>query len=76
MLGGIPVAVAGSTAIRTDPLAPAGHDRTWAGGSFNLVEIYPDTIAVSVIPIDGAPQVFDLDADGCADVIAEFPTQQ
>ena len=29
MLGGVPVAVAGSTAIRTDPLAPAGHERTF-----------------------------------------------
>ena len=74
MLGGIPVAVAGSTAIRTDPLAPAGHDRTWAGGSFNLVEVYPETIAVSVVPVDGAAQVFDLDAAGCAAVIAAHPT--
>ena len=70
----IPVAVAGSTAIRTDPLAPAGHDRTWAGGSFNLVEVYPETIAVSVVPVDGAAQVFDLDAAGCAAVIAAHPT--
>ena len=28
MLGGVPVAVAGSTAIRTDPLARPGHERT------------------------------------------------
>ena len=54
MLGAVPVAVAGSTAIRTDPLAPAGHDRTFASGAFNLLEVYPDTIAVSVIPVDGA----------------------
>ena len=73
MLGGIPVAVAGSTAIRTDPLAPDGHDRTWTGGTFNLVEIYPDTITVSVIPVDGAPQVFDLDATGCQAIIALHP---
>jgi hypothetical protein len=53
MLGPIPVAVAGSTAIRTDPLAEAGHERTWAGGAVNLVEVYPDTITVSVIPVDG-----------------------
>ena len=63
-LAGIPVAVAGSTTIRTDPLAPAGHERTWASGSFNLVEVYPDTITVSVVPVDGAATVFDLDAAG------------
>lgn len=68
-LGGVPVAVAGSTAIRTDPLAPAGHERTWASGSFNLVEVFADTVTVSVIPVDGAPQVFDLDAEGCAEVV-------
>jgi len=73
MLGSVPVAVAGSTAIRTDPLAPAGHDRTSASGSFNLVEVYPDTIAVSVIPVDGAPQVFELNANGCRAMIAQHP---
>ena len=73
MLGAVPVAVAGSTAIRTDPLAPAGHDRTLASGAFNLLEVYPDTIAVSVIPVDGAAGVFDLDAAGCRDVIGAHP---
>ncbi len=72
-LGPVPVAVAGSTAIRTDPLAPAGHERTWASGSFNLVQVYPDTITVSVIPLDRAPMVFDLDPDGCRRVIAAHP---
>lgn len=72
-LAGIPVAVAGSTAIRTDPLAAAGHDRTWASGSFNLVEVYADTIAVSVVPVDGAAVVFDLDAAGCQAVIGAHP---
>ena len=70
MLAGVPVAVAGSTAIRTDPLAPTGHDRTWASGSFNVVEVYPDTVTVSVIPVDGAAQVFDLDEQGCRAVIS------
>ena len=73
MLGSVPVAVAGSTTIRTDPLAPAGHDRTWASGTFNLVEVYPDTIAVSVIPVDGADGVFDLDAADCRAVIQAHP---
>ena len=73
MLGSVPVAVAGSTAIRTDPLAPAGHERTFASGAFNLVEVYPDTITVSVIPVDGAEQVFDLDPDGCRAVISAHP---
>ncbi len=73
MLGAIPVAVAPSTAIRTDPLAPAGHERTFTGGGFNLVAIYPDTFTVSVIPVDGAAQIFDLDAEGCAGVIAAHP---
>lgn len=72
-LAGVPVAVAGSTTIRTDPLAPAGHERTWASGCFNLVEVYPDTVTVSVIPVDGAPAVFDLDPTGCADVVAAHP---
>ncbi len=72
-LGGVPVAVAGSTAIRTDPLGPPGHDRTWASGSFNLVEVYPDVVTVSVIPVDGAEQVFDLDEEGCRALIARHP---
>ncbi len=76
MLGSVPVAVAGSTAIRTDPLAGAGHDRTWASGSFNLVEVYPGTIAVSVIPVDGAGEVFDLDEQACREVIEQHPIEQ
>lgn len=76
MLGGVPVAVAGSTVIRTDPLARTGHDRTWASGSLNLVEVYSDTVAVSVIPIDGAEQVFDLDEQGCRAIIAQHPTAE
>jgi 3',5'-cyclic AMP phosphodiesterase CpdA len=75
MLGSVPVAVAGSTAIRTDPLAPAGHERTFAGGTFNLVEVYPNTITVSVIPVDDAAGVFDLDADGCRAVISAHPIE-
>ena len=76
-LAGIQVAVAGSTAIRTDPLAPAGHERTYASGSFQLVDLYPTgTAVVSVIPVDGADQVFDLDEAGCAEVIAAHPIEQ
>ena len=74
MLGAVPVAVAGSTVIRTDPLAPEGHERTWASGTFNLVQVYPDSITVSVIPVDGADRVFDLDAAGCRAVIDAHPT--
>ncbi len=73
MLGRVPVAVAGSTTIRTDPLAPIDHERTWACGAFNLVQVYPDTITVSVIPVDGADRVFDLDGDGCQEVIDAHP---
>lgn len=73
MLGRIPVAVAGSTAIRTDPLARPGYERTTASASFNLVRIYPDSVAVSVIPVDDAAQVFDLDPASCAEIIAAHP---
>ena len=73
MLGAIPVAVAGSTAIRTDPLGPAGHERTFADGAFNLVEFYGETLTVSVIPVSGAPGVFDLDGAGCRAVIETHP---
>lgn len=76
LLAGVPVAVAGSTAIRTDPLAPAGHERTWASGAVNLVEVYADTLTVSVVPLDGAAPVFDLDADGCRAVIQQHPTDR
>ena len=76
LLGAVPVAVAGATAIRTDPLAGPGHDRTWASGSFNLVEVYPGDIVVSVVPVDGADQVFDLDEAGCRAVIAQHPIAQ
>jgi Icc protein len=72
-LGGVPVAVAPSTAIRTDPLAPPGHERTFASSGFNLVRVYRDTVTVEVIPVDGAAQVFDLDQQACADVIATTP---
>jgi 3',5'-cyclic AMP phosphodiesterase CpdA len=75
MLGTVPVAVAGSTAIRADPMGPDGHERTWASGAFNLVQVYPDTVVVSVIPVDGAPVVFDLDADGCQAVIDAHPAR-
>jgi 3',5'-cyclic AMP phosphodiesterase CpdA len=74
MLGAVPVAVAGSTAIRTDPLGAAGHERTFEDGAFNLVELFADTLTVSVIPVSGAPVVFDLDAAGCRAVIDAHPT--
>ncbi len=69
MLGGVPVAVAGSVAIRTDPLAPPGHERATRSASLNLVSLYPGTHTASVIPVDGAEQVFDLDPTGCAAII-------
>lgn len=68
-LGGVPVAVAGSIAIRTDPLAPPGRDRTTTSASLNLVAVYPDTVTVSVLPIDGAPFVFDLGPAENAEII-------
>jgi 3',5'-cyclic AMP phosphodiesterase CpdA len=73
MLGAVPVAVAGSTAIRTDPLAAPGHERTTRSASFNLVAVYPDTITVSVVPVDtgeAAEVVFDLGPQECADIVA------
>lgn len=73
MLAGIPVSVATSTAIRTDPLAPAGHERTYGSAGFSLVRLYPDSVTVSVIPVDGAPEIFDLDQAGCDAVIAAHP---
>lgn len=73
MLGAVPVAVAGSTAIRSDPLGPPGHERTWADGAFDLVELYAGTFTVSVIPVYGAPGVFDLDAAGCRAVTDAHP---
>lgn len=74
MVAGIPVAVAGSTAIRTDPFAAPGHERTTRSTAFNLITVYADTLTVSVIPVDGADEVFDLDEAGCAAVIAAHPT--
>ncbi|MTD17311.1 phosphodiesterase [Nakamurella sp. YIM 132087] len=76
MLGTVPVAVAGSTAIRTDPLARPGHERTTRSGSFNLVRFYDDGHTVSVIPVDGAEQVFDLDPAAAAAVIDAHPVNQ
>lgn len=69
LLAGIPVSVATSTAIRTDPLGPPGHERTFSSSGFSLVRLYPDTVSVSVVPVDGAAEVFDLDPAGCAAVI-------
>ena len=73
LLGRVPVAVAPSTAIRTDPLAPPGHERTFRSAGFNLVNVYADSITVSVIPVDGALEAFHLDEDGCAAVIDAHP---
>ncbi len=73
MLGAVPVAVAGSTAIRTDPLGATGHERTFQDGAFNLVELFADTVTVSVIPVSDAPVVFDLDAAGCRAVVDAHP---
>ncbi len=75
VLGGVPVAVAGSAAIRTDPLGPRGHERTTRSRSFNLVRLFPGTHTVSVIPVDGAEQVFDLDQAGCAEVVRRHPAR-
>ena len=73
LVGRVPVAVAPSTAIRTDPLAPPRHERTYGSAGFNLVNVYPDSITVSVVPVDGARQIFHLDPDGCAAVIDAHP---
>ena len=69
MLGSVPVAVAGSVAIRTDPVAPPGHEHTTTSASLNVVAVYPDTVTVSVIPIDGADTVFDLGPAQSAEII-------
>jgi len=69
MLGAVPVSVAGSTAIRTDPLAPVGHERATRSSSFNLVRLYDTGHTVSVIPVDDAEVVFDLDPAACDAVI-------
>lgn len=76
MLAGIPVSVASSTAIRTDPLAPPGHERTYGSAGFSLVRLYPDSVTVSVVPVDDSPEVFDLDQAGCDAVIAAHPVRQ
>lgn len=72
-LAGIPVTVAGSTAIRTDPLARPGHERTTAHGSVNLVRFYDDTHTVLTLDTATAAEVFDLDPAACDDVIARHP---
>jgi hypothetical protein len=69
MLAGVPVAVAGSVAIRTDPLAPPGHEHTTTSASVNIVAVYADTITVSVVPVDGAGTVFDLGPAECGVII-------
>lgn len=77
VLGRIPVAVAPSTAIRTDPLAPPGHERTFGSAGFNLIRFYGSAsdhaVTTSVIPIDDAPQIFHLDQAGCAAVVGAHP---
>jgi Icc protein len=78
-LAGVPVAVAGSTAIRVDPLARPGHERTVIAGSLNLIRLYPDTVTQSVIPFDeslGATTAFTMDAAACAELIARHPVDR
>jgi 3',5'-cyclic AMP phosphodiesterase CpdA len=77
MLGRVPVAVAGSAAIRVDPFAPPGTERTVAAGALNLIELFADGPVVSVVPFDealGAGQAFHLDQDRTADVIRRHLT--
>jgi 3',5'-cyclic AMP phosphodiesterase CpdA len=75
MFAGIPVAVAGSVAIRTDPLAAVGHEHTTRSASFNLVTVWGGTATTSVVPIDGAETVFDLDATQTTAIIARDPSR-
>ena len=73
VLGSVPVVVAGSTAIRTDPLARPGHERTTASASMNLLTLYPETFTNSVIPLDDAEEIFDLDESACAAIVGNHP---
>ena len=74
VLSGVPVAVAGSTAIRTDPLAPHFHEHTTESRAFNLVRIYPDTVTTTVVPVDGAAEVFNLVPEQLTALITAHPT--
>lgn len=76
LLAGIPVAVAGSTAIRTDPLAPVGHERTTAHGAVNLVRFYDTTHTVMTLDTAPAAQIFDHDPAACAAIIAHHPVDR
>jgi hypothetical protein len=55
---GIPVSVASSTCYTQDlAFEQAGTRGRDAAQAFSLVNVYPDTVTHSVVPIDGGPTV-------------------
>ena len=55
---GIPVSVAAATCYTIDPSAPAGSlVGVDAGQTINLVDVYPHTVAHSIVPVNDGPQV-------------------
>jgi 3',5'-cyclic-AMP phosphodiesterase len=67
---GIPIAIAPGVTNRTDTLAPAGHERAFAGSGFALVELpadgAPRVTAVPVAGPDDGRELFDLDPEQVA----------
>jgi hypothetical protein len=58
MFAGIPVSVASSTCYTQDlAFEQAGTRGRDAAQAFSLVNVYPDTVTHSVVPIDSGPTV-------------------
>lgn len=58
---GVPVSVAGATCYTHDPKVQNGLTAGVDGGqSFNLVEVYPDRVAHSIIPLHQYPKITEM----------------
>ena len=68
MFAGIPVSVAAATCYTQDLAGPAGSLRTHDGGqAINLVHVYRDTVAHSVVPLGRFPTLSTVSAEqACA----------
>lgn len=67
---GIPVSVSAASSYTLDVAAPGKVMRGQHGGqSFNIVQVYPDTVVHSVVPAHPSPTVYELDADAQAAIL-------
>ena len=69
---GIPMALAGSISVATDPAFIKTGYRGLAGGqSFSIIEVFDDSIFSAVVPITPGPKLYDLETDTLRAALAD-----